>query len=155
MWQRRVEEWAPGDVAEQSSAGNGGGRIELELVVVELGGKRGELVRGACDACLEREPGMGERVADQCRERVASLRGRFPQRERPNLGDHIRVAFARQPLDEIPAAPQCSDAARGGSKTAEEERQGEFGTKLDCCDGQPEYERRKAEVSPLVMTQLA
>ena len=86
------------DVAQQAHAGDGAGRVELELLVVELGGKRLDLLRRREDARSYKSPGRW-RVAQRRCERLTSLHRGLPGCPGQDLRNGVRVALPRQPLD--------------------------------------------------------
>ena len=113
-----VQQRARAEVLQEPRACDRGGRVQLELVVVELGFKRLELLRGARDTLGELGPGQPD--ADRCGKGVPPLAGGIPGRTFPHLGDDVRIVVAGEPLDEIPSSPQRSQPEETDREAAEE-----------------------------------
>ena len=64
-------------------------------------------------------------VADQGREAASPLHRGFARGMGEDLGDHVRVAFPREALDQIPTPPQGSDAQGPDGQASDEERRRE------------------------------
>jgi hypothetical protein len=71
-----------------------------------------------------------------------------------NLRDDVRVALSRQALEEIPAAPEGTNAQQPDYETSDEERSCELRERPCCDDGGRERGSREGELPALFLTKL-
>ena len=122
-----VQERALLGVAQESRAGDGADGIERERVVLELGRQRVQLLRRGVGLVRDR---LVQPRAEVCGKHAPPLHRGLVHCVRPDLGDHVRVAFTGKSVDDLPALPRGPHAERADCEPAEEERHRKLGANL-------------------------
>jgi hypothetical protein len=72
-----------------------------------------------------------------------------------NFGNHVRIRFCGEAIDDLPAAPSGVHAPERDAKAADEERDSEAGPRLRREERQTDGERAQSEVTPLFPAKVA
>jgi len=86
---------------------------------------------------------------------TAPLEGRLVKRMLVNFGNHIRIGFCSEAVDDLPATPSGVHAPERDAKAADEERDCEAGPRLRREERQTDGGRAQSEITPLCTAKVA
>jgi hypothetical protein len=148
----RIQERASIRVAHEAGAGDGTRRVEREGDVLELCDQRLQL--GSSRAKFAGRSGP-QRIADGGGVQTAPLDRRLLERVLANLGNHIRIGFSREAVDDLPTTPRCDHPPERDDEAADEQWNRKVTHRLRRQERQADGERRQAEFTPLFTAKVA
>jgi hypothetical protein len=143
-----VQQGAHHWIGEESPADDRARRAESEIRVLEIAR---QLLEVADDLGEIR---LGRPTSERCRIRVPPVHPGIARRVRSHRRDDVCVTVVREPVDEIPAAPERANAEQPQRHAAEEQGCDEWFVCSSCRQRCAQRESAEAELLPLVATEL-